>query len=780
MKRCVIVLGGYARWKVHAVLAVAIAGLFALSASPALGRGGTIDFGDAPDGAKAGYLTKPAVVGHFPTTLAGGGPRHDHVGALTLGPTENGEPDSHQVDRDIDDGASLDAPRACKKATLTTALRGGAPVASGGIVYVNAWFDWNRDGDWSDPSDGCAPEWAVRNMPVAASSIGSATMLPITITAGKQVVELWYRVTVTLDQVQIDPSGRGRSIPYSYGETEDYLHQRTIRRGIIIGGPPKGKKRKRKKDKFSVRCVPPVKVIAHGGSATFHFNFVDKGKGLIFAKFLGGRSTKFYKLTLLRAGNQRGVPRGFTRAFGFRYQNKQIDPPKRVQKVQIRARFQRGKFVRRALCTVIVVHVGKERIVKKKGKKKEIPPKIKPVRCAGPCGGELPAQPPAKGPTLTKYELHPDGTARLLVTPTDPLNGFTIPLFPPNPTPVDPPKVTNSGEPVKCELKALQLVGTQPIVGGGPAALKCKLDPPGPAAVDSFFDVFYEIPPLAPDSFFDIFYEVGSSTPRAISGTLDAPDGTPVEGFTAPGGPPAPAVSGSGTLSPGPNPNAVDLKVKFDVQNTTLNHFEIEVPMSQQVTSGGVAGFTCNPVNDLTKHALVCDGTVTSGQEIQGGFELAGPRPSQLASGSQLFGSSADATQFGPFDLDQMPSQPDGTGVFTPGGGANDVDFTVTLNSFGALNQFELDLPNGAQIQPGAGASNSFGSFTCNVGDKAPGTGNALQCGGKPIANGDPIQGSFTLNAAVPTNLGANSQLYSSGMSTPQFGPPATTITDGT
>ena len=49
--------------------------------------------------------------------------------------------------------------------------------------------------------------------------------MPITITAGKQVKEFWYRVTITLDEVQIDPSGHGRSVPYLQGETEDYLFQ---------------------------------------------------------------------------------------------------------------------------------------------------------------------------------------------------------------------------------------------------------------------------------------------------------------------------------------------------------------------------------------------------------------------------------------------------------------------------------------------------------------------------------------------------------------------------
>ncbi len=619
--------------------ALVIVALLAIFASSAFARGGSIDFGDAPDGAKAGYSTKPAVVGHFPSKLSSGGPRHAGLGSLRLGPTVDGETDSHQVDRDIDDGASLDAPRACKRATLTTAIRGSAPVAAGHLVYVNAWFDWNRDGDWADPSDGCAPEWGVRNLPVPASSIGAATMLPIKIRAGRQVRELWYRVSVTLDQVQIDPSAHGRSVPYTYGETEDYLHQSW--HGLFIFGrrrpPGRGDK-----DRFSVRCTPSVRIIAHGNSTIFRFRITDRGKRPIWARFLGPRTTKSQRITLLPSPNQRGVPPGYTRAFGFRFKSKDIDKPTRIQKVRIRARFQRGKVVRTATCTAIIVHIGEGHGGGRRngrGRHKHVhvrPPRIPPVRCGPGCDGSLPTPPPPRGTTLTKYELRPDGTARTHIIPTDPLNGFTIPLYPPNPTPVDPPRVTEGNRPIDCELRSLQLTG-------GPAAVTCRLREPAPFQVDSFFD---------------IFYEVTLDGMQPIAGTLNAARRHPGRKLLGDAWLTGTCGQRFGKSDPGvQDQQAIDFNLKFDVQNTTLTQFVIQVPEGFQVFSGGTRDFVCNPANfGGPNRALACNGTVVSGQTIQGGFELTQLRPTQL-NGFQLLGSPGSGTLFGPFPLvDGTPS----------------------------------------------------------------------------------------------------------------------------
>jgi hypothetical protein len=531
------------KWVVTAVPWTAAA-LLALAAVPAV-SGAAPDFGDAPDGARAGYTGKPELVGHFPSKLAGAGPRHASRGALKLGPTNTGEGDSRQVDRDRDDGVSLSAPGACRTATLTTALQGSKKVAAGRFVYVNAWFDWNRDGDWADPSDGCAAEWAVRNLPVPASSLGGIGMLPIKLRTGKQVKELWYRVTVTLDELQIDTRGRGRTAPYGFGETEDYLHRSP--NGIWLGPPPEeGEKERKEREereeekagKFSVSCVPILRIIPHGGATSFAFLIKQgkRAKGPIFARFPGGRKGKDFKIKVVPTPNQRGVPPGYVRARAFRFTSSEVDPPTRMQLMTVKAVFTRGKFTRVAKCRVVIVHVGKGR--HKKGKKHKLPPKIKPVRCKEACAGKAKQPPP--GVTLTDYTRQPGDLFRWHFQSPRPLEGFTVPLDERNPPTRDAPIVMGLGGPVECELIALGL-------HGGSAALDCA--PFAPFQVDSFFDIAYRIDVAPPDPTF--------------FGTIDDAAGNPIEGFEAkPGLPqslapppnPNPNVAGSGVLAPGPSP----------------------------------------------------------------------------------------------------------------------------------------------------------------------------------------------------------------------------------
>ena len=403
---------------------------------------------------------------------------------------------------------------------------------------------------------------------------------------------------------------------------------------------------------------------------------------------------------MLPSPNQGGVPRGLVRARAFRFKSKDVDLPTRMQTVNVGVTFSRGKVTRKVTCKVIIVHAGKSEKKEKGGKRgkgkgksgQAKPPKIPPLKCEGGCGGAPPPTPPAKGTTLTDYDLHPDGTARVHVTPTDPLEGLTIPLLPPNPVPVDPPKVTAGSGPIECELIPLELKG-------GPAAEHCRLIPPGPPEIDSFFDIFYDV-----------------SLRGQISGTLDRADGTPVESFTAPpapppplpqpidegGLPPAPSATGSGTLTPGSaNANAVDFDVEFAVQNTTLTRFLIQVPMSMKVVSGGASGFTCAVVDFKVgvERAIECEGAIESGQSIQGGFELNGPRPSQLTNSTKLFGFAGESEEYGPFNLNQAPN-PSGSGMFS--GAGNTRNFTVTLNAFAALDEFLLDFPEGVQVQSGS------------------------------------------------------------------------------
>jgi hypothetical protein len=113
---------------------------------------------------------------------------------------------------------------------VVTALPGISPDQP---LFLNAWYDWNRDGDWGDSEicggTGVAPEWAVQNQVIILSAPGSYLMAsPFFLswhpsTLGASAPPLWMRITVSeqpLSTVYAD--GSGPMGGYSYGETEDY------------------------------------------------------------------------------------------------------------------------------------------------------------------------------------------------------------------------------------------------------------------------------------------------------------------------------------------------------------------------------------------------------------------------------------------------------------------------------------------------------------------------------------------------------------------------------
>ena len=132
------------------------------------------DYGDAPDGARAGYVTAPGVVGKFPSLAKSNGDQHsDTKGELHLGQKFDVEPDSKQVNRDNGDDGFFAQLRACRTSTLTFVIdNSGLPAemrSRGHTAYLNALFDWNRDGRWQGASR-CGgrnvPEWLVHNRAV--------------------------------------------------------------------------------------------------------------------------------------------------------------------------------------------------------------------------------------------------------------------------------------------------------------------------------------------------------------------------------------------------------------------------------------------------------------------------------------------------------------------------------------------------------------------------------------------------------------------------------------
>jgi hypothetical protein len=105
-----------------------------------------MDYGDAPETAS------------FPTTLANDGARHILGSGLTLGVIVDAEGDG-QADAtaegddnagdDDEDGVTLPALQAGTNADITVAVE--IPTGLGGIL--NAWIDFNADGDWDDDGE---------------------------------------------------------------------------------------------------------------------------------------------------------------------------------------------------------------------------------------------------------------------------------------------------------------------------------------------------------------------------------------------------------------------------------------------------------------------------------------------------------------------------------------------------------------------------------------------------------------------------------------------------
>jgi hypothetical protein len=105
-------------------------------------------------------------------------------------------------------------------------------------LYVNVWFDWNRDGDWDDTMQ-CpgttapipAPEWAVQNQVLVGLPVGLNNIITPPFMcwhpAGVDTPPIWMRIT--LSEQRWNPTsgvlgngGCGPAQGYLYGETEDY------------------------------------------------------------------------------------------------------------------------------------------------------------------------------------------------------------------------------------------------------------------------------------------------------------------------------------------------------------------------------------------------------------------------------------------------------------------------------------------------------------------------------------------------------------------------------
>lgn len=230
------------------------------------------DLGDAPDSianhAAASNTAYTGVPGRFPTvwSLAGSpepsGPRHLNTTRTWLGASVTAEDeadtgaDSDTLNNILNGGAdnanndngddgwlnkSSTVIGDCRETALKVRISKSANAQPAtGRVFLNAWIDGNRDGDWADQRtcpDGqkVAFEWVVRNLVVDTSAFTSTTKdlsIPtMLVLDAKPGSPAWVRFTLSEQPVPQGPDappadGRGPLAPNSYaeGETEDYLY----------------------------------------------------------------------------------------------------------------------------------------------------------------------------------------------------------------------------------------------------------------------------------------------------------------------------------------------------------------------------------------------------------------------------------------------------------------------------------------------------------------------------------------------------------------------------
>ncbi len=239
------------------------------------------DLGDAPDSSNHHGIANtayPGVNGRFPTVWdvpAGqpAGPRHanqtmeaflgDHLSRENEadgGPDQDGRnnildgaTDNANNDRGDDGWRNRNASfNHCRSTTLTVRVR-KAPNATRNFMYLNVWFDGERDGDWDDMRrcrtgdngeenglDVPAYEWIVQNHVVDLSGVASGDYVDIDVNT--EIVlnasldkRHWTRFMLSEERALSPggvglPDGRGPHPDsalgtYRFGETEDLLQR---------------------------------------------------------------------------------------------------------------------------------------------------------------------------------------------------------------------------------------------------------------------------------------------------------------------------------------------------------------------------------------------------------------------------------------------------------------------------------------------------------------------------------------------------------------------------
>ncbi len=206
----------------------------------------TSDYGDAPDMMDAGYDN--GITAMFPTRDSSYGAHHNDATKVALGlldengtwpaTTENDATDENdadgvknieeepsQSDRDQkDDGLLTFVFGDDEEAALQFSATAEAS-ATQTTYYVNALFDWNKDGVWSGTDANGAEEWAVKNHEVMVNPGESVVDRTEIFHTGISAHPVWLRLTISdtpIDESAF-PNGWDGTGAFSLGETEDYF-----------------------------------------------------------------------------------------------------------------------------------------------------------------------------------------------------------------------------------------------------------------------------------------------------------------------------------------------------------------------------------------------------------------------------------------------------------------------------------------------------------------------------------------------------------------------------
>ncbi|MBX7233293.1 MAG: hypothetical protein K1X65_02840 [Caldilineales bacterium] len=170
----------------------------------------SLDFGDAPTAAQSGFANS------YPTTLAANGARHTAVGP-NLGSARDAESDGqpsaaangddNDGTPDDEDGVTIPALKQGQTAALT--------VNASAAAKLDAWIDWNRDGDWNDAGEQVAANLAMSagnntlnvNVPAGASLGTSYARFRLSTAGGLAVTGAASDGEVEDYQVTIQPGG---------------------------------------------------------------------------------------------------------------------------------------------------------------------------------------------------------------------------------------------------------------------------------------------------------------------------------------------------------------------------------------------------------------------------------------------------------------------------------------------------------------------------------------------------------------------------------------------